>query len=180
MSDKIFNVLFLCSGNSARSIMAEAILNHIGKGRFVAYSAGKEPDAQVNPFAIEQIRRAGLAIEGLRSKSWSEFAAEGAPTIDFAFSLCKNTKLDIRPAWPGRPMTAYWEIDDPALAEGGEEEKRAAFAKTFAQINWRLSVFSNLQISQLSELALREKIDRISTDRRSASRMGVDMLRGYY
>ena len=180
MSDKIFNVLFVCGRNSARSIMAEAILNHIGKGRFVAFSAGSLPEGQVHPFTFEQIQRASLPIEGLRSKNWKEFAAEGAPSFDFVFSLCKNTSLEMHPVWSGHPMSAYWEIDDPVLVDGSEEEMRAAFSKTFAQINWRISIFSNLQFAKLSELALKNQLDDLGGDRRRLPRADLDVLRGYY
>jgi protein-tyrosine-phosphatase len=160
--------------------MAEAVLDHVGKGRFRAFSAGNQPAAQVDPLVIELIQRVKLKVDGLRSKDWNEFAAEGAPSIDFVFSLCKDIDLEKHPAWSGHPMSAYWEIDDPFMIGGSEAEKRAAFAKTFSQINWRLSVFSNLQFAKLSEMALKDQLKDLGIDRRRLPRADSDILKGYY
>ena len=162
MNDHIFNVLFLGSGNSARSIMAEAILNHVGKGRFRALSAGNHPVGQVNPFAIEQIQRANLSVEGLNSKSWSEFAMPEAPALDFVFMVCDKVAQEDCPVWPGEPMTAFWEVEDPVAAEGSKEEMRQAFSKAFTQINWRISIFTSLPLAKLSQLALKSELENLS------------------
>ena len=161
MSERVFNVLFLCTGNSARSILAEAILNHVGKGRFRAFSAGSHPAGKVNSFAIELLAKQGLEVADLRSKSWDEFAVQGAPHIDFVFTVCDNAAGEICPVWPGHPMTAHWGIDDPAAAEGGDEDKRRAFSKAFAEMNRRISLFTNLPLARLDALAIKRELDRI-------------------
>jgi len=163
MSDRIYNVLFLCTGNSARSIMAEAILNHnlIGKGRFQAFSAGSHPAGRVNPFAIEQIERARLSAAGLRSKNWQEFAAAGAPPLDFVITVCDNAAGEVCPVWPGQPMTAHWGIEDPAAVEGSEEDKRRAFSHAFALLNRRISLFLSLPLAKLDAVALKRELDGI-------------------
>ena len=156
-----FNVLFLCTGNSARSIMAEALLNHTGKGRFHAFSAGSHPAGQVNPLAIEQLQHAGLPVEGLRSKSWDEFATPGAPSLDFVFTVCDNAAGEICPVWPGQPMTAHWGIEDPASVEGDEDARRRAFALAFTQLNRRISLFTSLPLDKLDSIALKKTLDDI-------------------
>lgn len=161
MDDRIFNVLFLCTGNSARSIMAEALLNHLGRGRFKAYSAGSHPGGQVNPLAIEQINRARLSSEGLRSKNWNEFAAPEAPELDFVFTVCDNAAGEICPVWPGQPMTAHWGIEDPAAVEGSEDQKRQAFSAAFAQLNRRISIFLNLPLAKIDAMSLKKELDKI-------------------
>lgn len=161
MSDRIYNVLFLCTGNSARSILAEAILTHVGKGRFRAFSAGSHPAGKVNPWAIELLTRQGLAVADLRSKNWDEFAAAGAPHIDFVFTVCDNAAGEVCPVWPGKPMTAHWGIEDPAAVEGSDEDKRRAFSKAFAEMNRRISLFASLPLAKLDAMAIKREIDQI-------------------
>jgi arsenate reductase len=159
--DKIFNVLFLCTGNSARSILAEAILNHAGKGRFRALSAGSHPGGKVNPFAIELLKQRGLEVADLRSKSWDEFAVAGAPHIDFIITVCDNAAGEVCPVWPGKPMTAHWGIEDPAAVEGSDEVKRKAFQKAFTEMNRRVSLFINLPLAKLDSMAIKRELDEI-------------------
>ncbi len=135
------NVLFLCTGNSARSILAEAYLNSAARGRFVGYSAGSRPAGQVNPFALELLRKNGLSTEGLRSKSWEEFAAPGAPEMDFIFTVCDNAAGEACPVWPGKPATAHWGIEDPAAVQGSDEQRRKAFLKAFSDLSARIDLF---------------------------------------
>ena len=161
MSDRTYTILFLCTGNSARSILAEAILNHTGKGRFLAYSAGSHPGGTVNPLAIELLTRQGLEVADLRSKSWDEFAAPGAPHIDFVFTVCDNAAGEVCPVWPGKPMTAHWGIEDPAAVEGSDEQKRKAFSKAFAEMNRRISLFTSLPCAKLDAMAIKREIDQI-------------------
>lgn len=161
MSDKSYNVLFLCTGNSARSILAEALLNHLGKGRFHAYSAGSHPAGAVHPFALDLLQKTKLPIAGLRSKSWEEFSAPGAPHFDFVFTVCDNAAGEACPAWPGQPMTAHWGIEDPVAAEGGDEDKRRAFSLALEQLNRRLSIFISLPMDKLDKLTLKGKLDDI-------------------
>ncbi len=161
MKDHIYNVLFLCTGNSARSIMAEALLKHLGKGRFRAFSAGSHPAGQVNPLAIDQLRLADLPIGGLRSKNWEEFSAPNAPALDFVFTVCDKAAGEVCPIWPGQPMTAHWGIEDPAAAEGSEDQKRQAFAKAFNQLNRRISIFLSLPFSKLDGMSLKKELDTI-------------------
>jgi arsenate reductase (thioredoxin) len=135
------SVLFLCTGNSARSIMAEVMMNHLGSGRYLAYSAGSHPAGQVNPLAVETLREMGLRAEGLRSKSWDEFAAPGAPPIDFVVTVCDNVAGEMCPLWPGRPVKAHWGVEDPAAAEGSDAQRRAAFKHTAALLRKRIERF---------------------------------------
>jgi arsenate reductase (thioredoxin) len=135
------NVLFLCTGNSARSILAEAYLNHAGKGRFKAYSAGSHPGGKVNPFALELLASQGIDTAGVRSKSWDEFAKAGAPAIDLIFTVCDNAANEACPVWPGRPVTAHWGIADPAAVEGSDDEKRKAFRRAFSELSARIDAF---------------------------------------
>ncbi|MBL6852150.1 MAG: arsenate reductase ArsC [Alphaproteobacteria bacterium] len=159
--DRPFNVLFLCTGNSARSILAEAILNKVGKGKFAAYSAGSQPKGSVNPHALSLLKRLGYATEGFRSKNWEEFAAAGAPHLDFVFTVCDNAANEVCPVWPGQPMTAHWGIPDPAAAEGSESQKDAAFADAYLQLKRRIELFANLPVRSLDRLSLKEHLDRI-------------------
>lgn len=161
MTERVFNVLFLCTGNSARSILAEAILNGIGKGRFRAFSAGSHPAGEVNPFAIELLQRQNLGVTGLRSKNWDEFAAAGAPRLDFVFTVCDNTAGEVCPIWPGMPMTAHWGIEDPAAVAGSDEQKRKAFSATFKSLQRRISLFTGLPLAKLDAMAIRRELDRI-------------------
>ena len=161
MKDKIYNVLFLCTGNSARSIMAEALLKHLGKGRFRAFSGGSHPAGQVNPLAIELLQRASLPIGGLRSKNWEEFSAPDAPALDFVFTVCDKAAGEVCPVWPGQPMTAHWGIEDPAAVEGSEDQKRQAFTKAFGQLNRRISLFISLPFSKIDAMSLKKELDTI-------------------
>jgi protein-tyrosine-phosphatase len=159
--DRVFNVLFLCTGNSARSILAEAILNHAGKGRFRAFSAGSHPGGKVNPFAIELLQGRGLEVADLRSKNWDEFAAAGAPHIDFIITVCDNAAGEVCPVWPGKPMTAHWGIEDPAAVEGSDDAKRRAFQKAFTEMNRRVSLFISLPLAKLDNMAIKRELDDI-------------------
>lgn len=158
---RTFNVLFLCTGNSARSIMAEVLLNAMGKGRYAAFSAGSHPNGTVNRFAIELLEKNRLPTVGLRSKSWDEFAAPGAPPLDFVFTVCDQAAGETCPLWSGQPMTAHWGINDPAAAEGDIETKQKAFFRAFNELQNRLSIFVNLPLDKLDRLALQRKLDEI-------------------
>jgi arsenate reductase len=156
-----YNVLFLCTGNSARSIMAEAILNKKGKPNFTAYSAGSHPSGQVRPEAIKQLETAQLPTEGLRSKSWDEFAKPGAPHLDFVFTVCDNAAKDVCPIWPGQPMTAHWGVPDPAAVAGTPEQIERAYRDAFMMLERRISLFLCLPLSSLDKLAIQKEINRI-------------------
>ncbi len=157
----VFNVLFLCTGNSARSILAEAYLNLAGKGRFKAYSAGSKPGGRVNPFALELIERNRIDSAGLRSKSWDEFAAPGAPKMDFVFTVCDSAAAEPCPFWPGQPMTAHWGVPDPAAVEGTDEQKRQAFRSALTVLSARINLLINLPVEKLDRLALKKKLEEI-------------------
>jgi len=159
--DRICNVLFLCTGNSARSVMAEAMLNHIGKGRFRGYSAGSHPAGRVNPFAIELLRAANLPTAGLRSKSWDEFAKPGAPQMDFILTVCDNAAGEACPVWPGKPITAHWGVADPAAVEGSDEQKRAAFGEAARILRRRIELLASLPVAALDRLAAQAKLREI-------------------
>ena len=166
MSDKTYNVLFLCTGNSARSVLAETILNHVGKGRFKAYSAGSHPNGQVNPYAIKYLQQQGLPTEGLRSKSWDEFAGpefEGKPTphFDFIITVCDNAAGEVCPVWPGKPTTGHWGIEDPAAVEGTDAEKIAAFSHAFTLMNRRISLLTSLPDAKLQAQAIKQELNQI-------------------
>lgn len=158
---KPYGVLFLCTGNSARSILAEAYLNVAGKGRFIAYSAGSHPAGKVNPFAAELLMKNRLSTQGLRSKSWDEFAAEGAPRLDFVFTVCDNAAGEVCPVWPGQPITAHWGVADPAAATGTDDEKRRAFLRAFSELSTRINLLLALPIAKLDRLTLKRKLDDI-------------------
>lgn len=159
--ERPYNVLFLCTGNSARSILAEATLNALGRERFKAYSAGSHPTGKVNPFAVELLQKNRLPTEGLRSKSWDEFARPGAPALDFVFTVCDNAAGEVCPVWPGQPMTAHWGVADPAAVEGSDEAKRKAFFTAYSQLQHRLSIFVNLPMDKLGRLSLKRRLDEI-------------------
>jgi len=161
--EKRYNVLFLCTGNSARSIMAEAILNCKGRANFVAYSAGSHPSGQVRPEALRQIELAGMPVEYFRSKSWDEFARPGAPKMDFVFTVCDNAAGEICPVWPGQPMTAHWGIADPAAVHGTPGQIERAFRDAFLILDRRISLFLSLPLSSLDQLAIKREIDRIGS-----------------
>ena len=160
MQDKKYHVLVLCTGNSARSILGEVLFNELGKGRFIAHSAGSKPAGQVNPLALELLQQQGRSIAGLRSKSWDEFATPGAPEIDFIFTVCDNAAGETCPIWPGKPATAHWGISDPAHVEG-DEAKHAAFRKAYEQLARRIQLFMCLPIEKLDEITLKEKLAEI-------------------
>jgi arsenate reductase (thioredoxin) len=157
----MYNVLFLCTGNSARSILAEAILNERGKGRFKAFSAGSHPKSAVHPLALALLERKRLPTEGLRSKAWDEFALPGAPALDFVFTVCDNAAGEVCPIWPGRPMTAHWGQADPAAIEGTELDKANAFREAFRMLEWRIDLFVSLPIATLDRLALGNRVREI-------------------
>jgi arsenate reductase (thioredoxin) len=161
MTDKTYNVLFLCTGNSARSIMAEALVTTMGKGRFKGFSAGSKPGGTVNPFAIEQVKKLGYPIDKLRSKSWDEFARPDAPHMDFIITVCDNAAGEVCPFWPGHPATAHWGFQDPAAVEGTDEEKRAAFEKICRQIAERIKTFVTLPLDKLEKNAIQQEIKKI-------------------
>ncbi len=158
---RAYNVLFLCTGNSARSIMAEAVLDRIGKGRFVAHSAGSQPKGAVHPQALALLDRLGFATATLRSKSWEEFAAGDAPGLDFVFTVCDNAANEVCPVWPGQPMTAHWGIPDPAAVEGGDEEIAQAFRNAFLLLQRRIELFASLGVDKLDRLSLQKHLDKI-------------------
>ncbi len=161
MSDPVYNVLFLCTGNSARSILAESILTRDGGGRFRAFSAGSQPRGEVNPFALKVLSSYDYPVEGFRSKSWEEFALPGAPQMHFVFTVCDDAAGEACPVWPGQPMTAHWGIEDPARVEGTDLVKEAAFVTAFRQMRNRISVFTSLPISSLDRLALGNRLRAI-------------------
>ncbi|RFC64690.1 MULTISPECIES: arsenate reductase ArsC [Mesorhizobium] len=161
MSDQPFNVLFLCTGNSARSIIAEAILNRVGQGRFKAYSAGSYPKGEVHPYTLQLLKTANHDVSAARSKSWDEFATPDAPKMDFVFTVCDDAANEACPVWPGQPMTAHWGVPDPAAVEGTDAEKHFAFADTYRMLNNRLSIFVNLPMKSLDRLALQKRLDEI-------------------
>ena len=158
---KSYNVLFLCTGNSARSILAESILAREGHGRFNAYSAGSQPKSEIHPYALDLLRNQNYPTDGLRSKSWDEFAAEDAPDMDFIFTVCGNAADEVCPVWPGHPMTVHWGVPDPAAAEGSEAERRNAFKDAFGMLSDRINAFLNLPIDSLDQPALRRRLEEI-------------------
>jgi arsenate reductase len=167
-----YNVLFLCTGNSARSILAECILNRLGQGRFTAYSAGSQPAGRVNPHALALLNRLNYPTEGLRSKSWNEFAAPSPVALDFVFTVCDNAAGEVCPVWPGQPMSAHWGLPDPAAVEGSETEIALAFSDTHRMLSNRISVFVSLPIDKLDRLSLQRRLDDIGAAARTTASTG--------
>jgi protein-tyrosine-phosphatase len=161
MADRIYNVLFLCTGNSARSILAEALIDHWGKGRFKGYSAGSFPRGAVHPLTLDLLGRLRLPTDDLRSKSWDEFARPGAPVMDFVFTVCDQAAGEVCPVWPGNPVTAHWGVPDPAAAEGTDEERRRAFRDAYSRLEARIKLFLALPIEKLDRMALKRRADEI-------------------
>ena len=161
MPDRVFNVLFLCTGNSAPSILGEALLNHVGQGRFRGYSAGSTPKGAVHPMTLETLAKAGISIEGLRSKPWDEFAVPAAPKMDFIFTVCDNAAGETCPIWPGQPLTAHWGIEDPAAVNGPEFKQRAAFEDALRFLRNRLGAFVNLPLASIDRMALNSRLEAI-------------------
>lgn len=169
-----YNVLFLCTGNSARSVIAEVLLNHWGRGRFHAYSAGSHPTGKVNPRALEVLARSHLPVAGLRSKSWDEFAQRDALPLDFVFTVCDRAAQELCPLWPGQPMTAHWGIQDPAAVEGSDEDKDRAFKHAFRELEARIKIFASLRLEALDPLALQRQLDAIGKIRELRDRTEQD------
>ena len=165
MNERPFNVLFLCTGNSARSILAEQLINYWGGDRFRGFSAGGHPRGTVHPIALELLRHMKLPTEGLRSKSWNEFAKPGAPSLDFVFTVCDNAAGEVCPYWPGQPMTAHWGVEDPAAVEGPDPQKWLAFRRTFKELENRIKIFTSLPIRSLDRIKLQERLDAIGRSR---------------
>jgi arsenate reductase len=161
MTEKAYNVLFLCTGNSARSVMAEVLLNRAGQGHFRAFSAGSQPKGKIHPYTLDLLRKLHFDVSGLRSKSWLEFAQPDSPKLDFVFTVCDNAANEVCPIWPGQPMTAHWGVPDPAAVEGTEAEKAFAFDDTYHMLNQRISIFVNLPLQSLSKLSLQKQLDQI-------------------
>jgi arsenate reductase (thioredoxin) len=171
MSERPFNVLFLCTGNSARSIMAEVILNRAGQGKFRAFSAGSQPKGEIHPYTLDLLRKLHYDVTGLRSKSWLEFSGSDAPKLDFVFTVCDNAAAETCPVWPGQPMTAHWGVPDPAVATGTEAEIRYAFANALRMLTNRINIFVSLPLESLDQLSLQRRLDAIgkTTDTKPAS-----------
>ena len=161
MNDRVYNVLFLCTGNSARSILGEVLLNQLGDGRFRGFSAGSHPKGQVHPLALDVLSRNGLPVDGLRSKSWDEFATADAPAMDFVFTVCDNAAGEVCPIWPGQPMTAHWSIEDPAAIDGPDFEKRVAFNNAFRFMRNRIAAFISLPLASIDRMSLGVKLKAI-------------------
>jgi protein-tyrosine-phosphatase len=171
--DRPYNVLLLCTGNSARSIMAEVILDRAGQGKFQAYSAGSHPKGSVHPYALQLLQRLNYDVSTLRSKSWAEFTRPGAPKLDFVFTVCDNAAAEVCPVWPGQPMTAHWGIPDPAAATGTEAEIRLAFADAVRMLTNRINIFIRLPIRSLDQLALQKRLDAIAKTKDSGETSGT-------
>lgn len=161
MTEQPFNVLFLCTGNSARSVLAESILNKIGNGRFKAFSAGSHPSGAINPHVLEFLEKRNFPTADLRSKSWNEFAAPDGPALDFVFTVCDNAAGVVCPVWPGQPVTAHWGVEDPVSVDGDDDAKRKAVLTAFALLNHRISLFASLPIAKLDAMSLKKELDEI-------------------
>lgn len=171
MKSRTYEVLFLCTGNSARSILAEALLDRVGQGSFRAHSAGSHPTGRVHPFALETLRERDFETAGLRSKSWDEFAGPDAPALDFVFTVCDNAAGESCPVWPGQPMTAHWGIEDPAAFEGSEDARRWRFRRAFLELQRRIELFTNLRVDALDRLSLQARLDEIGRTRTTDEEM---------
>lgn len=158
---KTYNVLFLCTGNSARSIIAESVLNRLGAGRFTGYSAGSHPSGEIHPYTVSLLESLNYQLDGARSKSWDEFSGDNAPTMDFVFTVCDNAAGEVCPIWPGQPMTAHWPFPDPAAFEGSDPERRAVFAEVYGMIERRIDSFINLPVATLDQLSLQKQLEAI-------------------
>ncbi len=165
MPQREYNVLFLCTGNSARSIMAEAIINRVGRARFRGFSAGSHTKGEIRPYALDLLRNLNHSTEGLRSKNWDEFAKPDAPQLDFVFTVCDKAAAEVCPVWPGQPKTAHWGLPDPVVAEGTEAERRLAFADAYRMLNNRISIFVSLPLDAIDRLTLQRRLDEIGRDR---------------
>jgi arsenate reductase len=172
VAEKIYNVLFLCTGNSARSILGEALMNHWGKGRFKGISAGSHPKGAVHPLALKLLESRGLSTEGFRSKSWDEFAQPGSPDLDFVFTVCDNAAGEVCPYWPGQPMTAHWGVEDPAAVEGTDVEKQKAFLIAYTVLEARIKLLLSLPITTLERMRLQERVDAIGKTLPSSDSVG--------
>lgn len=172
MSDKVYNVLFLCTGNSARSILSEAVMNKLGEGRFRAYSAGSQPKGEVHPMALSVLNGMGYDTTGMRSKSWDEFSKPGAPEFDFIFTVCDNAAGETCPVWIGHPMTAHWGIEDPAAVEG--EGQRDAFMQALRYLTNRISLFLTLPLATIDEMAMKQKLKEIGRSEGASQQAGAD------
>jgi arsenate reductase len=161
MNHRPYNVLFLCTGNSARSILAEVLINRWGAGKFVGYSAGSYPKGEVNPLTLQFLQQLGLPTDGLRSKSWDEFAVAGAPPLDYVFTVCDEAAGEVCPVWPGQPITAHWGVQDPAAAEGTDAAKLAVFNKVFRELEARIKIFCSLPLASLDRVRIKERVDEI-------------------
>jgi arsenate reductase len=170
MTDKVWNVLFLCTGNSARSVLAESLVNHWGRGAFRGFSAGSFPKGEVHPLTLRLLASLGLPTEGLRSKSWDEFAAPGAPTMDFVFTVCDQAAGEVCPIWPGNPVTAHWGVADPAAATGTEEERMAAFRRAHRELEARIKLFISLPVASLDRLVLERRVKEIGANHVEAAK----------
>ncbi len=170
VKNKVFNVLFLCTGNSARSIMAEAILNRVGQGKFRAFSAGSQPKGQVHPYALDLLRKLHFDVTGLRSKSWKEFSGPDAPKLDFIFTVCDNAAQETCPVWPGQPITAHWGVPDPAAATGTEAEVRFAFSEALRMLTNRINIFVSLPLQSVDQLSLQKQIDAIGKTKEAGAK----------
>ena len=165
MAERLYNVLFLCTGNSARSILAESLINHWGRSRFRGFSAGSHPKGAVHPIALELLKQMRLPTEGLRSKSWDEFAVPGSPPLDFVFTVCDNAAGEVCPYWPGQPMTAHWGVPDPAAVEGSDADQWAAFRGAFRLLEGRIKLFTSLPLTSIDRMKLKEHLDAIGRSR---------------